>query len=133
MGNLVCDTLRSATGAECVILNAGTLRSDTLHNPGPIKMKDMVAILPMMDEICTMMIKGTTLWLLAVAVVLLEKPCVECKEYEWVLEECICCLLEDALVSALFLTCRAYQTTVDSSTFSMVSLPYPDNLSCTSL
>jgi len=61
LGNLVCDTLRSATGAECVILNAGTLRSDTLHNPGPIKMKDMVAILPMMDEICTMMIKGCDL------------------------------------------------------------------------
>ena len=34
LGNLVTDIMVAAVGAECAILNSGTLRSDTLHPEG---------------------------------------------------------------------------------------------------
>lgn len=39
LGNLVCDVMRRATRADVALLNSGTLRSDTLHEPGVFKMK----------------------------------------------------------------------------------------------
>ena len=34
LGNLVTDIMVAALGADCAILNSGTLRSDTLHPEG---------------------------------------------------------------------------------------------------
>lgn len=38
-GNFVTDIIHNVTEVDCVILNSGTLRSDTLHPPGKFKMK----------------------------------------------------------------------------------------------
>eukprot|EP00959_Pyramimonas_sp_CCMP1952_P000670 13081-Pyramimonas_sp.AAC.1 len=58
LGNLVCDCLKIATEADCVIMNAGTLRSDMVHGPGLLKKKDLFTILPMMDTTSVLLIKG---------------------------------------------------------------------------
>jgi len=49
LGNLVTDAMRDATGADVALLNSGTLRSDVVHGPGPMRVADLVAILPMAD------------------------------------------------------------------------------------
>ena len=38
-GNFVTDVIHNVTEVDCVILNSGTLRSDTIHPPGKFKMK----------------------------------------------------------------------------------------------
>lgn len=34
LGNWVCDVILAATGADLVVINSGTLRSDTVHPAG---------------------------------------------------------------------------------------------------
>lgn len=58
LGNLVCDLLRAASGADVCILNGGTLRSDAVHKPGKLLFRDLVNILPMLDETCVLEMKG---------------------------------------------------------------------------
>lgn len=50
LGNLICDIMRGSTQADIAWMNAGTLRSDAIHGPGPLRLKDLVDILPMLDE-----------------------------------------------------------------------------------
>ena len=38
-GNFVTDIILNVTEVDCVILNSGTLRSDSIHPPGKFKMK----------------------------------------------------------------------------------------------
>jgi hypothetical protein len=38
-GNFVVDIMHNVTKADVVLLNAGTLRSDTIHPPGVFKKK----------------------------------------------------------------------------------------------
>ena len=56
LGNLVCDVWRgwcdSLGGADLCLLNSGSLRSDQIHPRGEVLVKDLVAILPMLDETC---------------------------------------------------------------------------------
>ena len=54
LGNLVADILRDASGADACVLNGGTLRSDVIHPPGALTFRDLVAILPMLDETCVL-------------------------------------------------------------------------------
>ena len=58
LGNLVADILRDASGADACILNGGTLRSDVVHPPGALTFRDLVAILPMLDETCVLEMTG---------------------------------------------------------------------------
>ena len=58
LGNLVCDLLRAASGADICILNGGTLRSDAVHKPGKLLFRDLVNILPMLDETCVLEMTG---------------------------------------------------------------------------
>ena len=39
LGNLITDIMRRATRADLVLLNSGTMRSDTVHEAGEFKMK----------------------------------------------------------------------------------------------
>eukprot|EP00775_Hariotina_reticulata_P012277 gene12277-12413_t len=48
--NLLCDIFRRACSADVAILNSGTFRSDTVHPAGPLTYRDLMAILPMLDE-----------------------------------------------------------------------------------
>lgn len=58
LGDWVCDVVLSATGADVVILNSGTFRSDQLHSPGPFTMRDLVNIIPMHDPLIVLEVSG---------------------------------------------------------------------------
>ena len=50
LGNFITDIMKHATSSDVAILNSGTLRSDAILPAGDIRLKDLVAILPMCDE-----------------------------------------------------------------------------------
>jgi len=54
----VTDIMLEAMDADVALLNAGTLRSDTVHPVGSFKLKDLMAILPMIDLITVLKISG---------------------------------------------------------------------------
>lgn len=58
LGDWVCDVVLSATGADVVILNSGTFRSDQVHPPGPFTMRDLVNIVPMQDPLVVLEVSG---------------------------------------------------------------------------
>jgi len=62
LGDWVCDVVLAATGADIVIINSGTFRSDQIHPPGPFKMRDLVNIIPMRDPLILLEITGQCLW-----------------------------------------------------------------------
>lgn len=45
--------------ADCVIVNSGTLRADDVFPPGAFLMKDLVTLLPMLDELCVLQLTGS--------------------------------------------------------------------------
>ena len=49
------------TEADCALLNSGTLRSDRVHPKGSFKMKDLLAILPMVDPLVVIRVSGKIL------------------------------------------------------------------------
>jgi 5'-nucleotidase len=61
LGNLIVDVMRQVTHADVAIINSGTMRSDTMHGPGQIKMKDLSTILPMLDTITVLQVTGSQL------------------------------------------------------------------------
>lgn len=61
LGDWVCDVVLSATGADVVMINSGTFRSDQIHPPGPFTMKDLVNIIPMRDPLIVIEISGKVL------------------------------------------------------------------------
>lgn len=61
LGNFICDIMRAATQTDIAILNSGSLRSDTIHNAGPFKMRDLVSILPMVDSLVVLSVTGKTI------------------------------------------------------------------------
>jgi len=54
----VTDVMLEAMDADIALLNAGTLRSDAVHPVGSFKLKDLMAILPMIDLITVLRISG---------------------------------------------------------------------------
>ncbi|XP_023711596.1 mannosylglucosyl-3-phosphoglycerate phosphatase isoform X2 [Cryptotermes secundus] len=58
LGNWVCDVILAATGADLVLLNSGTLRSDQVHPAGNFLMRDLVTIIPMMDPLVVISVTG---------------------------------------------------------------------------
>ncbi|ELR12218.1 5'-nucleotidase, C-terminal domain containing protein [Acanthamoeba castellanii str. Neff] len=46
LGSFVADIIRSETGADVVLYNGGTLRSDSTYGPGELTLKHLVSILP---------------------------------------------------------------------------------------
>jgi 5'-nucleotidase len=50
--------MMTAVNADCAILNSGTLRSDTLHDIGEFKAKDLKRILPFLDKIAVLSLTG---------------------------------------------------------------------------
>lgn len=61
LGDWVCDVVLSATGADVVILNSGTFRSDQVHSAGPFTMRDLVNIVPMHDPLVVLEVTGQTI------------------------------------------------------------------------
>ncbi|KAK5648260.1 hypothetical protein RI129_003152 [Pyrocoelia pectoralis] len=58
LGNWVCDIVLAATGADLVILNSGTFRSDQVHPAGDFTLRDLVNIIPMRDPLVVLIITG---------------------------------------------------------------------------
>lgn len=61
VGNWICDIALAATGADVVIINSGTFRSDMIHEAGPFTMKDLVSIVPMQDPLIVLEVTGKIL------------------------------------------------------------------------
>lgn len=61
LGDWVCDVVLSATGADIVILNSGTFRSDQVHPAGPFTMRDLVNVIPMHDPLVVLEVSGQTI------------------------------------------------------------------------
>mmetsp|Transcript_47718 Transcript_47718/g.139072 ORF Transcript_47718/g.139072 Transcript_47718/m.139072 type:complete len:1627 (-) Transcript_47718:186-5066(-) len=57
-GNFVTDVMRKALNADLAVLNSGTLRADSIIERGPFKMRDLVSLLPMLDELCLLQLTG---------------------------------------------------------------------------
>ncbi len=60
-GDFVADSLRQATGADVALINGGTIRADTIYEPGPLSKHDVLAILPFGTEIVKIELTGETL------------------------------------------------------------------------
>jgi 5'-nucleotidase len=60
-GNLVTDVMRRSLKADIGFLNSGTMRADAIIETGPFKMRDLVNLLPMLDELCLLQLTGEQL------------------------------------------------------------------------
>uniref|UniRef100_A0A1B6K7N1 5'-Nucleotidase C-terminal domain-containing protein n=2 Tax=Homalodisca liturata TaxID=320908 RepID=A0A1B6K7N1_9HEMI len=59
LGNWVCDVVLAATGADLVLLNSGTFRSDRVHPAGPFTLGDLVNVVPMRDPVVVLSVSGS--------------------------------------------------------------------------
>lgn len=60
LGNWICDILLAATGAELVLINSGTFRSDQIHPPGDFTMGDLMRIIPYNEPTVELNVSGET-------------------------------------------------------------------------
>merc|ERR1712007_401669 len=58
IGNLIADVMRAGLKTDIAALNSGTLRSDSIIEKGPFKVRDLVKLLPMLDELCILQLSG---------------------------------------------------------------------------
>jgi 5'-nucleotidase len=61
LGNLVADAMRADTGADVALLNAGGIRGDRLHPPGPLSRRALIEIHPFGNLVCEVDITGRVL------------------------------------------------------------------------
>lgn len=61
LGNFITDIMRRDTRSDIALLNSGTLRSDTVHESGVFKMRDLMAMLPMVDSLAVLELTGEQL------------------------------------------------------------------------
>mmetsp|Transcript_141091 Transcript_141091/g.367249 ORF Transcript_141091/g.367249 Transcript_141091/m.367249 type:complete len:1799 (+) Transcript_141091:59-5455(+) len=59
IGNFIADVMRKGLNADLAIINSGTLRADAIIEAGAFKMRDLVNLLPMLDELCLLQVTGT--------------------------------------------------------------------------
>lgn len=61
VGNLIADTFRAATSADVAVINGGSIRADTIINPGPLSKRDLLSILPFKNKVVKLEVSGATL------------------------------------------------------------------------
>jgi 5'-nucleotidase len=61
VGDFVADSLRQAMGADVALINGGTIRADTVYEPGLLSKHDVLAILPFGTEVVKIEVTGATL------------------------------------------------------------------------
>lgn len=61
VGDFVADALREAVGADVALLNGGSIRADTIFEPGALSKHDVLAILPFGTEVVKIEVTGATL------------------------------------------------------------------------
>eukprot|EP00922_Rhytidocystis_sp_ex-Travisia-forbesii_P028850 GHVS01042283.1.p1 GENE.GHVS01042283.1~~GHVS01042283.1.p1 ORF type:complete len:658 (-),score=70.28 GHVS01042283.1:144-2117(-) len=60
-GNWLCDLMRKECRAQVAVLNSGTVRADCLFPPGLLRMRDLTAMLPMLDPLVVVEVTGAQL------------------------------------------------------------------------
>lgn len=58
LGNLLADVAMAALQADCALINAGTIRSNKKHSKGEFKLQDLQTILPTIDSLVLIDVKG---------------------------------------------------------------------------
>ncbi|KAK3086654.1 hypothetical protein FSP39_021442 [Pinctada imbricata] len=58
LGNFITDIMLEITNAEVALLNSGTLRSNRIHPKGEFKLRDLLTILPLVDELLVIQCTG---------------------------------------------------------------------------
>jgi 5'-nucleotidase len=61
LGSFIADAFRQATGADVVIFNGGSIRSDTTYGPGALSRRDVITILPFETPIVKIETQGAQL------------------------------------------------------------------------
>lgn len=61
IGDFVADALREAVGADVALINGGSIRADTIFEPGSLSKHDVLAILPFGTEVVKVEVSGATL------------------------------------------------------------------------
>ncbi|PYR38538.1 MAG: bifunctional metallophosphatase/5'-nucleotidase, partial [Acidobacteria bacterium] len=61
VGNLVADAMRASTGSDVALLNAGGIRGDRVHPPGPVIRRDVIEFLPFGNVVCVISVSGRIL------------------------------------------------------------------------
>jgi 5'-nucleotidase len=61
VGDFVADSFRKAMGADVALINGGTIRADTIIQPGPLSKHDVLAILPFGTQVVKIEVTGATL------------------------------------------------------------------------
>lgn len=59
VGNFITDIMLEISQADCALLNSGTFRSDRVHPKGWFKLRDLLTILPLVDELVVIEVTGT--------------------------------------------------------------------------
>lgn len=58
IGNFIADVMRAGSKADVAFVNSGALRADAIIPKGSLRLRDLLSILPMMDELCLLEISG---------------------------------------------------------------------------
>lgn len=58
IGNFVTDVMRTGLKADIALINSGTLRADAIIEKGKITVRDLLSVLPMLDELCLLELSG---------------------------------------------------------------------------
>jgi len=61
IGNFVTDVMCAGLNADVAMINSGTLRADAVIEKGAIRVRDLLTILPMLDELCLVELSGAQL------------------------------------------------------------------------
>ena len=66
------------SNADIALLNSGTLRSDKIHPKGDFKLRDLLTILPLVDLLIVIQVKGKFIKFIEEAVVIYNYLCNQC-------------------------------------------------------
>ncbi|XP_039269043.2 snake venom 5'-nucleotidase-like isoform X1 [Styela clava] len=61
LGNFVADVMRMTTRADIVLINSGTFRSNTVHSDEEFRVRDLMSILPIHDNVVILEVTGQQL------------------------------------------------------------------------
>jgi 5'-nucleotidase len=61
LGSFIADAYRQAVQAEVALLNGGSIRSDSVLEPGPLTRRDVLAVHPYPDSVVSLEVRGEVL------------------------------------------------------------------------
>jgi 5'-nucleotidase len=61
VGNMVAEAFRKATGADVALMNGGSIRADTMIDPGTLTQRELLSILPFKNKVVKLELSGGTL------------------------------------------------------------------------